>query len=416
MQMINAYRVRGHLIADLDPLGCEPQLPPRARSRDVRPDHLGPRPRIPHRQPRRVIGEGGPSRRHAARDPRDPARDLLRQDRRRVHEHPGAGAEALAAAAHGAGRPTAGRSTARRALRILRKLIAAEEFEHFLHSRFVGQKRFALEGARDGHRHAGRDPRARRRSRTCTRSSSAWPTAAASTSSPTWSAKTSSRSSREFEGEIDPASTQGSGDVKYHLGATRHAPDWTTAARSSSPSRPTRATWKRWIPVVEGIVRPKQDRLGDTGARTRHPGADPRRRGLRRPGRGRRDAEPLAAGRLPHRRHHPRHHQQPDRLHHPARRVALHAVLAPTWRAASRRPSSTSTATIRRRWSAWPRLAFDYRQQFKNDVVIDMICYRRHGHNEGDDPSYTQPLHVRKIKSHPSVAQLYARAAGARRA
>src|SRR5262249_3875996 len=53
------------------------------------------------------------------------------------------------------------------------------------------------------------------------------------------------------------------------------------------------------------------------------------------------------------------------------------------------------------------QVAFDFRQQFSKDVVIDMICYRRHGHNEGDDPSYTQPILYRNIKEHLSVAKLY---------
>jgi 2-oxoglutarate decarboxylase len=91
MQMINAYRVRGHLIADLDPLGTEPSYHPELDpetygltiwdlDREFLTGSLG-----------EAIGEGGPkARRHAARDPRDAAPDLLRQDRLRVHEHPGA--------------------------------------------------------------------------------------------------------------------------------------------------------------------------------------------------------------------------------------------------------------------------------------------------------------------------------------
>lgn len=54
------------------------------------------------------------------------------------------------------------------------------------------------------------------------------------------------------------------------------------------------------------------------------------------------------------------------------------------------------------------KLAIDYRQQFKRDIVIDMWCYRRFGHNEGDEPSFTQPLMYDQIRSHPRVSEVYA--------
>ena len=58
--------------------------------------------------------------------------------------------------------------------------------------------------------------------------------------------------------------------------------------------------------------------------------------------------------------------------------------------------------------SVWvTKIAFEYRRKFKKDVVIDLFGYRRHGHNEGDDPVYTQPLMYKKIKTHPSVKQIY---------
>ena len=53
------------------------------------------------------------------------------------------------------------------------------------------------------------------------------------------------------------------------------------------------------------------------------------------------------------------------------------------------------------------RLAFAYRQAFHRDVVVDIVCYRRHGHNEGDDPSYTQPQMYKKIEQHRSVRKIY---------
>ena len=248
--------------------------------------------------------------------------------------------------------------------RILEKLVAAESFERFLHARYIGHKRFSLEGcealiplldrvlsdaARMGMRevvigmsHRGPPERARQH-----RGQAARP-----------------RSSPSSRADSDPESTQGSGDVKYHLGATgtHHADTGETLAVCVAPN-PSHLEFVN--PVVEGMVRAKQDAA--TGSRAQ-PGAadpDPRRRGLRGPGHRGRDAEPAGSRGLLDRRHHPRRREQPDRLHDAAPRTRARStyctdvakmVQAPVFHVQRRRPggggprghgwpSSTATAS-----------------------------------------------------------------------
>src|ERR1700741_3747528 len=55
------------------------------------------------------------------------------------------------------------------------------------------------------------------------------------------------------------------------------------------------------------------------------------------------------------------------------------------------------------------KVATEFRQRFQHPVVIDMFCYRRFGHNEGDEPAFTQPLMYKAIRAHPSISKIYAK-------
>jgi 2-oxoglutarate decarboxylase len=404
MQMINAYRVRGHLIADLDPLGAEPsyhaEMDPETYGltiwdldREFLTGSLG-----------EAIGEGHPKAVATLREILETLRQTycgkigceymniqVPEQKRWLQQRmePEANNWPLDLDTR---------------LRILRSIIKGEEFEHFLHSRFVGQKRFALEGGETAlaildellERAAGINVHEivigmAHRGRLNILVNTV--------------GKDVKQIFSEFEGEIDPSSTQGSGDVKYHLGATglRKTAQGRDITVSVSPNP---SHLEAVDPVVEGIVRPKQDRLGDT-ARERvipvliHGDAAFAGQGV--------VAETLNLSQLDGYSTGGTIHliinnqigftTLPDESRStPYSTDVARGVQAPIFHVNGDDPEAAIRVM---------QIAFDYRQKFKKDVVIDMICYRRHGHNEGDDPSYTQPILYRRIKEHPQVGTLY---------
>jgi len=404
LQLINAYRVRGHLIADLDPLGGEPTNHPELDpvtygltiwdlDREFLTGSLS-----------EAIGDHGPKPVATLREILETLRqtycgkigceymNIQHPEQKRWLQHrmePQANHWPL------------DRETR---VRILQGLLKAEEFEHFLHARYVGQKRFALEGAEAAiaildellERAAGRNVHEvvigmAHRGRL--------------TMLTTVVGKPVGEIFAQFEGELDPASTQGSGDVKYHLGArgVYRSAEGREVLVSVSPNP---SHLEAVDPVVEGSVRPKQDRLGDT-QRERviplliHGDAAFAGQGVVAETLNLSQLDGYCTGGTVHLiiNNQIGFTTTPDEARStPYSTDVARGVQAPIFHVNGDDPEAAIRVA---------QIAFDYRQQFKKDVVIDMFCYRRHGHNEADDPSYTQPILYRKIKDHPSVGKLY---------
>jgi 2-oxoglutarate dehydrogenase E1 component len=398
LEMIHAYRVRGHMMADTDPLEYRQRSHPDLEvgthgltlwdlDREFAPGSFG---TDRFMKLRRILGilrdsycrTTGIEYMHI----QDPEQRKWIQERvERQHVKP----------------------PREEQLRILHKLNQAEAFETFLQTKFVGQKRFSLEGGETtiplldeiceaaadtgldevtiGMAHRGR-----------------------LNVLANIVGKRYSQIFREFEGNIDPRTVQGSGDVKYHLGAEGEFSSGDgNKIKVSVAANPSHL--EAVDPVLEGIARAKQDLL-NRGAEFPvlpllvHGDAAFAGQGV--------VAETLNLSQL-------RGYRTGGTIH----LVVNNQVGFTTSPSASR--SSLYCTDVARMVQApifhvngddpeacirVAQLAFQYRQAFNKDVVIDLVCYRRRGHNEGDDPSYTQPLMYDLIENKRSVRKLYTEA------
>ena len=301
-------------------------------------------------------------------------------------------------------------------LRILRKLNSAEAFESFLQTKFVGQKRFSLEGGESvipmldaviySAAETGLDE-------VCI----GMPHRGRLNVLANIAGKSYGQIFQEFEGNYHDNEVHGSGDVKYHLGTkgtfTTESGATTKIYLAANPSHLEAVN-----PVLEGIVRAKQDKLraksGDITVDEQnsypvlpillHGDAAFAGQGV--------VSETLSLSLL-------KGYRTGGTIHiivnnqvgfttspHAARSSTYSTdiakmIQAPVFHVNGDDPEACVRVA---------KVAFEYRQMFNKDVVIDMICYRRRGHNEGDEPSFTQPLMYKLIDAKRSTRKLYTEA------
>jgi len=396
-ELINSFRVRGHLMADIDPLEYVQRTHPDLEieshgltfwdlDRDFVTGGFGGKRTMKLREILGVLRDSycrtiGIEYMHIS----DPAQRKWFQDNVEVkYQKPGHDEQ----------------------MRILDKLNQAEAFETFLQTKYVGQKRFSLEGGESliplldqvlqGAADHGLDGAAiamahRGRLNVLTNIAG----------------KTYGQVFREFEGSVAIGSKSGSGDVKYHLGTegtfVADSGEELPVYLAANPSHLETVDG-----VLEGIVRAKQDRMpigsfswlpilihGDAAFAGQGVVVETLQMSQLRAYRTGGTVHVVVNNQvgfttLP----------QDGRTSNYATDVAK-TIQAPIFHVNGDDPEAVVRVA---------ELAFRYREEFHRDVVIDLVCYRRRGHNEGDDPSMTQPLMTNLIEAKRSVRRLYTEA------
>ncbi|MFW0179035.1 multifunctional oxoglutarate decarboxylase/oxoglutarate dehydrogenase thiamine pyrophosphate-binding subunit/dihydrolipoyllysine-residue succinyltransferase subunit [Rothia sp. P7208] len=399
-QLIHAYRVRGHLIAQTNPLGYEMLSHP-----DLRIENYG----LTLWDLDRIWPTGGFGDKdsltlrtilHLLREAycSTMAVEYMHienpQERHWFQDH----------LEHGYTKPSREEQ-----FRVLAKLNAAEAFETFLQTKYLGQKRFSLEGgesliplldsviseaANAGLSGVGIGMAHRGRLNVLANIAG----------------KSYAQIFREFDGELDPRLSGSSGDVKYHLGTegifSSDDGNQTQVYLAANPSHLEAANT-----VLEGIVRAKQDVLEEHGITgfpvlpiLVHGDAAFAGQGVVMETLQMSQLQGYTTGGTVHIvvNNQIGFTTSPD-----DGRTATYStdiarmVQAPIFHVNADDPEAVVRAG---------QMAFEYRQMFHKDVVIDLICYRRRGHNEADDPSMTQPKLYHEINSHESTRKLYTEA------